>query len=333
MDKSWSVGIDVSQKWLDVCRSDSGEKPETCRFANTAQGHLELVRWLRGRKARVVVESTGRYSTDLVLALWKAPEVEVMVANPHRVKEFRGAFFQRARTDRTSAEILAEYAVRMPFVPWNPPSRRALELRELMRRVEALTEMATQEKNRLHAELASREHSRVVCEDLRRHVHHLQGRIRALRRQALKLVEQDPILKRAYHHLCSVRGIASLTALKLLGELLVLPEGLGVRQWVAHAGLDPRPVQSGSSVDRPVHISRMGNVHLRRALFLPALVAMRHDPHVRAFAEHLRSRGKKPMVVVVAVMRKLLHAIYGMLRTDTDFIGEKFFRMTTLAAA
>lgn len=97
-----------------------------------------------------------------------------------------------------------------------------------------------------------------------------------------------------------------------------------MRQWVAYSGLDPRPVQSGTSVYSAPHISQMGNVRLRRALFMPALVAVRHNDAVRRFAQDLRQRAKPELVILVVVMRKLLHAIYGMLRTDTDFDPAKF---------
>jgi transposase len=99
------------------------------------------------------------------------------------------------------------------------------------------------------------------------------------------------------------------------------------RQWVAHAGLGPRAFDSGTSIHKPARISRRGNHYLRAALYMPALVASRRDPNVKAFYDKLVAKGKTKMQALVAVMRKLLHAIHGMLRTDTDFTGEKFFAM------
>jgi len=109
----------------------------------------------------------------------------------------------------------------------------------------------------------------------------------------------------------------------------VLPDGMTVRQWVAHAGLDPRACQSGTSVNKPARISKTGNVHIRRALFMPALVAVKHEPRVTAFFNQLVARGKKPLQAYVAVMRKLLHAIYGMFTTNTDFAAEKFYAVAS----
>ena len=142
---------------------------------------------------------------------------------------------------------------------------------------------------------------------------------------ALGFIRENEELESAYRHLISVKGIAETSAVALLGELLVLPKDMNVRQWVAHAGLDPREFSSGTSVRKKVHISKVGNANIRRALYMPALVAAQHEPRVKAYYEKLQARGIAKQAAVVAVMRKLLHAIHGMFRTDTDFDGNKFF--------
>ena len=118
-------------------------------------------------------------------------------------------------------------------------------------------------------------------------------------------------------------GIGQVSALRLLGELLVLPSDLKAKQWVAHAGLDPRPRQSGTQ-DAPRHISRTGNRHLRLALFMPALVAIQRSPQIKAAYEALLARGKKKKVAIIAIMRRLLHAIWGMLHHQQDFNPQLF---------
>lgn len=143
----------------------------------------------------------------------------------------------------------------------------------------------------------------------------------------LKLVAGVPTLATKLAHLVSTKGIDEASAMRLLGELLVLPDDLAAPQWVAHAGLDPRPYESGTSIHGPRRISKVGNRHLRAALYMPALVAIQHEPNVKAFYDKLVAAGKKPMQAVVAVMRKLLHASWGMLKHDQDFDGEKFFKI------
>ena len=115
------------------------------------------------------------------------------------------------------------------------------------------------------------------------------------------------------------------------GGCTELPERTGRGSRPAYA-THCRTVSSGSSVHPPVRISKRGNGYLRRALFMPALVAVRHNTAVQRLATELAAKGKAPLQVLVAVMRKLLHAIYGMLKTDTDFDGEKFRRSVAIAA-
>ena len=326
MRKETEAGIDVNKDVLDVAARRDGERLETARFDNDAGGHQQLVRWLtkRGGTVRVVLESTGTYSLDVALALHRARGIAVMVANPRAVKHFAGALLQRSKTDLTAAAALREYAARMPFVARQPPAPEVLEVRGIARRIAALVVERTRERNRLHAVQVSAERLAVVVNDLEVNIRHLERRIELLTAQAVAFIRQHAELRRAFDQLTSVRGIATHSAVQLLPELLVLPDDMTVRQWVAHAGLDPRACQSGTSVDKPARISKVGNAHIRRALFMPALVAVQHEPHVKAFFDKLVARGKKPIQAYVAVMRKLLHAIYGMFRTNTDFVPEKF---------
>ena len=322
------VGIDVSADWIDVTRETLPDRRTCQRFDNDGPGHTRLCRWLaaEGRPVRVAVESSGAYSFDLAVALHEADRLEVMVLNPRAAKDYRRAHMHRSKTDAVDAAVLCDYARRMPFRAWSPPSAAVVELRSIARRIADLAVETARERNRLHAARASRATSPVVVNDIEVNLRHLERRTDEMVRQAVKLVESHIRLRRAYGHLTSVRGIAAKSAVQLLGELLVLPEGMSAREWVAYSGLDVREYQSGRSVERRPQISKQGNVHVRRTLYMPALVAVRFEPEVKAFYERLVARGKPKMVAVVAVMRKLLHAVYGMLKHDTDFDGSLCFR-------
>ena len=106
--------------------------------------------------------------------------------------------------------------------------------------------------------------------------------------------------------------------------------GLDARQWVAYAGLDPREYTSGSSVHKRPRISNTGNKHLRHNRFMPALVAVQHDPYLGAFYQHLLAQGKFKMQALVAVMRKLLHAIHAMCKNHEPYDGSKLFRLPSI---
>jgi transposase len=320
------VGIDVSAQELAVEIESEDQPIQRLDFANDASGHKALIKRLtkKGRTARVCLEATGNYSLDLALALHRAG-IAVMVVNPKQAKRFAEAMGQRSKTDRIDAGLLREFARRMPFEPWQPPSTQRLQLRMLTRRIHCLTRTLAQEKNRLHAASAVAELSAAVRKDIELNINHLQRRLAALRRQAQALVDSSPELQRMLRRIRAIPGFGTVSALQILGELGALPPDMTARQWVAHAGLDPRKYESGTSVRRPTRMSRIGNRLFRAPLYMPALVAIRRQPQVAAFYQRLLARQKKPLQGIVAVMRKLLHAIFGMLRHDDPFDGSRLF--------
>jgi transposase len=326
MKKLLLCGIDVGSKEL-VVAIDPGTGPIwEGAFSNDAAGHRRLIRRLTRTKAmaRVCVEATGIYHLDLCLALEQSKGVEVMVANPRTTKDFARAQLRRSKTDRTDAYSLLEFVRRMDFEAWKPPGTSILALRAFSRRIQALLITRAQEKNRLHADESVEATPRAIRESIDRHIDAINAEIESLTQSAREVVSADSALDQRFVHLVSVKGIAQASAITLLAELSVLPADMSARQWVAHAGLDPKHNESGTSVQGAVRISKVGNRHLRAALFLPAMVASQHEPRVRAFYEKLLARGKKPMQALVAVMRKLLHAIHGMFQHDADFDGTKF---------
>src|SRR5438874_9521940 len=132
--------------------------------------------------------------------------------------------------------------------------------------------------------------------------------------------------------LLSMPGIGEVSSLNLLGDLALLAPTLSVRQWVAHSGLDPAHHDSGTSVHKRARISRAGNRYLRRALYMPALVAARHDPHLRAFYQTLLARHKAKLQALMAVARKMLHAIFGIFHYRIQYDGARLLPKIQLPA-
>jgi len=317
------VGIDVSARELTV----SVASKTTQSFENNAKGHRAISRLVAGcakGEIQVCVEATGSYSLDLCFHL-QGCGFRVMVANPRAVTNFAKAMMSRSKTDPMDAEVLREFAERMPFVEWVPPSQAALELRAASRRLDSLSNMLTREKNRLHAARATKTTISIVSDDLKSSIKHFEGRIERLIKKIESFIKTEPLLHARYRRLQTVRGIAARSAIRLLGELATMPGDMSPKQCVAHAGLDPRQHQSGSSIDRPARISKRGNRYLRSALYMPAVVASQHDPIIKAFYERLLEKGKKPLQALVAIMRKLLHGIIGMLKAGTDFDAQRLF--------
>ncbi|MHC5066533.1 MAG: IS110 family RNA-guided transposase [Planctomycetota bacterium] len=314
------VGIDVSAQHL-VVASDR----EEFTVDNTREGSAELIKRLtRGhrRPVRVVMEHTGTYSLDPALDLHHATRLEVMVVNPRVARDFAGAMMRRSKTDPVDARILREFCRRMDFTPWQAPPAEVLELRTIARRGIALTEERTREKNRLHAVNRSKALA-CIRADILVSIKQLSERIEQLNKAALQLVDKHPRMLLAVQRLNAIKGFGFTSAIRIFAELSVLPKDMTTAQWVAHVGLDPRHIQSGKRAGK-VRISKCGNRYIRAALYFPALSAACHDPNVSAYYQKLLAKGKKKMVAVVAVMRKLLHAIWGMFKHDTDFDGQKF---------
>jgi len=320
-------GIDVSAATLAVAvQQEQGAGLRQKEFANSAAGHKRLIAWLLGlgSRVRVSLEATGVYSLEVAMALDRAEGIEVAVLNPKTVHRFAQTL-RRSKTDKADAAALAEYSLRMPFVPWRQPGAIALQLRAIGRHLAALGEDHTRQRNRLHAARVSGSTPACVRQDLKRGLDGIEKRMKKLRAQAVALIAQEPELKRKFEQLIALPGIAEVSAVQLLSELAVLDPAMTVRQWVALSGLDPVHRQSGTSVDKPSRISRNGSSHLRRALYMPALVGVRRDPHLKAFYQSLQARNKTPLQALIAVARKILHAIFGVFKTGTAWDGAKLF--------
>lgn len=320
------AGVDVSARELAVAVARGDRDADVISIANTAAGHRQLLRHLLGKRqprARVCLEASGNYSLDLCLALEADSRIELSVVNPRQARRFAESLGKRSKTDPVDARVLREYARRMPRQMWQRPTLAALKLRSIARTLDGLTKMGAQEKNRIHAVAASHALPAVVRQELMRHRRAIDKCRRKLESEALQLLAREPGLRRRFDLLDSMPGVATTSALMLLAEVAVLPATLDARQWVAHAGLDPRQVKSGSSVEQKPRISKVGNRHLRRALYMPALVAVHKDPHLRSFYERLQAKGKTKMQALTAIMRKLLHGIHAMFDRDELFEGAK----------
>lgn len=326
------VGIDVSADYFDADMQCAGGLKRR-RFNNTAAGHRQAIGWISqgGQGARVCLEATGIYHLQLALALHRAASIELMVVNPKAIRRFAEAQMRRGKTDPLDARVQREYLSAMAFSAWQPPTARVLQLQSIGRRMAQLIKECNRERSRLHAAQRAGAHSREAQSDIQHHLRYLERRIERLIQRGVALLAQDSQLREDFEIIDSAPGFAERASLKTLAELAPLPQGLQPRQWTAMAGLDPKPHESGSSVRLPRRISKQGNAELRAALYMPALVAIRRDPNVRAFYDKLIAEGKAPMQAVIAVMRKLLHALHGMLHHRQRWDGNKFYRMPQTA--
>jgi transposase len=322
------VGVDVDSKLLVCSIQRGGHKYPQAVFNNNPTGFRQFIKWStkHHKTARVTMEATGVYSLPFALALHQTKSIEVAVVNPRAIKSFAMAQMQRGKTDALDANAMLEYTLRMKFTAWQPPREEVLELQHITRRLVQLAHELTRERNRHLAATRLGVIGRVVAHDTELNMRYIQRRIDAMEHAALELIKQDDEMNQQLQLLTSITGIADKTGPRILAELTGLPKDMSAPQWVAHAGLDPKPRESGSTI-KPRRISKAGNRYLREALYFPALVASRYDPNVKAFYHKLIEAGKKPIQAIVAIMRKLLLAIWGMFRHDDFWKGEKFFKI------
>jgi len=310
------LGVDVSKRKFDVALLRADGKHRAHAFPNSEAGFGQLAQWLRGmgvEQMHACLESTGSYGLALASFLHDQGHL-VSVVNPACIKAFADSELRRAKTDRVDAKVIARFCAAMHPAPWQPPAAELRELQALMRRVESLQQMIQQERNRLEAPGISA----AVRASLERTLELLQEELVRLRRQIGDHLDQHPELKRRRDLLRSIPGIGETTAAWLLSEMSAIQFGRA-RQLAAYAGLVPSPRESGSSVRGRGRLSKRGNLRLRRALYWPAIVAMQHNPTLRAFAHRLRLAGKPTMVIIAALMRKLLHIAFGVLKHGRPF--------------
>jgi transposase len=311
------LGIDVSKAKQDVVLVRPEHKPQHGIFDNNSAGFKKLLRWLKKHKCEPVwacLEATGTYGDAVAQALYEAGH-SVSVVNPARIKAYGQSQLRRNKTDKQDALLIADYCRTQKPPLWTPPSPVWLELRAMVRHLDDLQAMRQQEVNRLGSGVSSP----TVVAALQQHITFLEQQIEDLKDRIQDHINQHPNLKRDRDLLDSIPGIGALTAAKLLAEIRDIRAFDSPAQLVAYAGLNPKQRLSGSSIRGQAHISKIGNAALRKALFFPAIAAKRFNPPMRALAHRLEAAGKTAMVIVVAVMRKLLHLAYGILKSGLSF--------------
>lgn len=311
-----TLGIDISKLKFNVCLITSGKLKHKV-LPNNKSGFKQLLTWLSKHAAGPVhacLEATGAYSEPLALFLHEAGYL-VSLVNPAATRAFAAAQLSRTKTDRVDAALIARFCHAQQPLGWMPPAPEVRELQALVRRLESLIEMRVMEENRLSSGITVE----VVRQSLKEHLSYLNQEIKRTEELIRNHINQHPGLKQQSELLDSIPGIAETTAALLLAELTNIKQYRSARQVAADAGLVPREQQSGTSVRGRTRLSKIGNARLRRALYFPAITALRCSPFFQTWAAGLQERGKSKMSIICAVMRKLLHVAYGVLKSEKPF--------------
>jgi transposase len=314
------LGLDISKLKFNACLLRADGKLCHRVFPNNPAGFSQLCDWFARQgieRVHACLEATGAYGDSLAADLHKAGHT-VSIVNPAAIKAYAQSHLSRTKTDRVDAALIAGFCAERKPPAWCPPEREVRELQALVRRLESLTEMRTMEENRLSSGI-SVEAVKTSVEEVLAYLSEQIKKTEALIRDH---INRHPRLKQRSELLDSIPGIGETTAAVLLAEVPDISQYQSARQVAAFAGLVPRERQSGSSVRGRVRLSKIGNARLRKALYFPAITALRCSPFFQQWAEGLRQRGKSKMAVIGAAMRKLVHLAYGVLKTGHPFDPE-----------
>lgn len=316
------IGIDVSKATLDVAIRQA-ENSQHFQVTNNPVGFRKIQRRLStlNHISRIALEASGRYGE--ALAFWLLEQgYPVSYLNPKLTHRFAQTQLRYNKTDADDARLIAHYAQLYQPALWQAPSPAQRLLIQRSRRLDTLNKTRQQERNRLSSGL----NDHFVCLQIQTHIDYLDTLIIATRKSIRQLIRQDPTLKRNYRLLTSIKGIGEVTASLFLAEIPDVSRFHNIKQLTAFFGLDPQDWQSGTSVKRPAHISKHGNSRLRAALYMPALTAMKHNTACQLLNQRLEKKHKPGKVRVVAIMRKLLHQIFGVLKNQQPFDNFHEFR-------
>jgi transposase len=319
------IGCDVAKLTLDLAWRD----PTTGRWSmaenipNDKAGWQTLIRWAEDLLAVahaeicVVMEATAVYHLRLATYL-SQQGVKVLVSNPGRAAEYGRSQNRRNKSDRLDARSLQRYGAGLERPHWfqpDPPQIR--QLKALLSLLDQLDKDQLRWQNRLE-KATYQEAANPVPKTIQRQLHNLQREQGRTQQAIADLIQSDAQLRQNQYLMCSIKGVSTKTSQRLL-PLVHGGRFDSARQLAAFLGLTPCHASSGTSLHKPGQLSGRGDAVLRAKLYMPALSAKQHNPQLSAFYSALLARGKTPKQATTAVMRKLVHLCYGVVKNQTPY--------------
>ena len=308
------LGVDIAKLSFDAALLI--DKKFYCKkFSNNQNGFEKLAIWLQSKNissAHACMEATGNYG--LRLAEWLSErEFVVSIINPASIKGFAQSQLTRNKTDEADAKLIARFTKVLIPKAWIPPRAEVRELRDLVDRCENLKVMLGQEKNRLEMQ-----RNEEVQKSIRMHITWLEDELLELEKAIQQKIDKDPDLKGQNELLQSIPGIGEKTSATVLAYV-AFERFKSAKEISAFIGVNPRQRTSGTSIRGRTRLSKTGNAYLRKSLYMPSLSALRFNSTIKSFAKQLANNGKTKMVIIGAVMRKLVHIMYGVLKSGEAF--------------
>jgi transposase len=295
-----------------------GGKSKHKVVVNTHEGFSLLRTWIiketreESPTLPVCMEATGIYWEE-VAEFWVEQGQTVSVINPAQIKAFGASQRARTKTDKADAKLIAAFCFERAPLPWQIPSRGERTLRAWVLRLDALQAMRTQESNRLSVSRAE------VKTGIAAHLAYLDAEMKAAEREIKETIKNDPEFRETAKQLMSIPGLGKRTVAILLSYYADFSRSDKAKQATAFAGMDPRQHESGTSVKGKPRLSKMGHSFLRRALYMPAMVACHKTAWGKVFCKRLQAAGKPGKLIIAAMMRKLIHVAFGVVKSGKMF--------------
>lgn len=308
------LGIDVAKLKFQAALLKN-QKYKSKSFDNKMAGFVALLAWLKKHEAghvHVCLEATGSYGENLAKFLFDNGYT-VSVVNPSRIKAFGESELIRNKNDKIDAQLIARFCEKMKPAAWEPDPPHIEHLRMLGRRLDDLIAMRTRELNRSGTLDSS------VKESIDKVVAFLNQEIEQIKQAIKDHINSNDDLRGKRDLLKTINGVGDSVAEVILSETNGFAKFERIEQVVAYMGLSPKEKTSGTSVRGRSSLSKMGSARLRRALYMPALSATRCNPFVRGLFLRLKAKSKNGMVIACACMKKLVHIMFGVLRSGKPF--------------
>lgn len=300
------VGIDVGSQ--ELVAALEGRRPRSFKHSQT--GIREMVVWAAriasGAIIQFCLEATGVYGYSVACRLYREHGCLVSVINPAQIAAYARAQLRRTKTDFVDAQVILSFAASQKPPLWKPESNVLRQLYLLVTEADRICQEQARWNNREHTEKYQEDLPKVIRQSRKAVQRTLRRQLEKIEKEITELCCQNAEIKQQLDLLCSIPGIANLSAVRLLAYGKSALHNLDRRALTAQVGLAPAHRQSGTSINGKSRIAKTGDRRLRKALFMPALVAAHYNPILKKFYHKLLEKGKPKMLAIVAVMRKLL---------------------------
>jgi transposase len=308
------IGVDVAKHKFDICFFKEDGKVLQKTFNNRESGFKDFVQWLnkQANSPWVCMEATGYYS-EILADFLVAQGIQVSVVNPVQIKYFGKVKLSRNKNDIVDSKIIAEYAKVMRPRLFKSRTAEQKSLREIIQLEDTLKNQRTQLKQQWDCAQSS-----AIKDEYKKIIKLLDERLKELAALIKETIEKDEKMRHLVNLLVSIKGVGLLSVYRLLAYLPDINLFKNAKQLAAYIGVSPKQKESGKYVGK-TKLSKLGNPKLRNILYMPALCAKRFNEAFKPFVDRLQKNGLSPKAIVGAVMRKLVHIIFGMLKNNSTF--------------